>query len=192
MKQYDNVLLEMNRNDNQNEVRNLRAFDEVNDDMAQGRFHINHHHIATSTDRKAVLQYGGLFHVKQFDDFLKVQYDLDHDIIILAIVGTCEDYLFNQQIKDNTENSLFLDDTYYDDRFEKKHVKGLYRYDNMYTKEQINNRRDLYTLNILKMIRKAETLRQQGDIRDDTERRANLSMEEKTKQSIFKKFLNEY
>lgn len=184
--QYQNILLEMNRNDNQNEMRNMRAFDEFNDHMAMGQFKVNNYNVATEADRKAVMINRKMFHVKLLENYLRVDYNLSKEKIILSVIGHSDDYQFNTELKDNTEQSKYIDQNYYSDMEYKNHKKGVYLYDNQYTKEQFSNMFNLENLKIKKLIKQYEKLN--GEEWEEVDKRYEINHEEQTKKSLFKKF----
>ena len=153
MKQYGNIMLEMRKNENSNNERNLRAFNEWEDNLTSGEFSINDYRIASDDDRKGMLKDRVEIVIKLDDQFLKVDYQKQTKKIILSILGYAEDYDFNLLIVDNKETSVFLKDTFYNDNEIKKHNKGYYLYDNAYSKEFFLSNYNYMRLNIRKVIK---------------------------------------
>lgn len=140
LKQYNNIMIEVYKNENANEIRNLRAFDEYKDDMTQAKFVINKHDIANETDRDALSRDRYFIYIRLRDAYLRIDYNLNtSDIIILSVVGYLETYSYCEQLQDKREDVIFLNDKYYDMKHIKKYDNGLYLYDNQYTKEYLEN-----------------------------------------------------
>lgn len=153
LKQYGNIMLEMRKNENSNNERNLRAFNEWEDNLTSGQFTINDYQIASDDDRKEMLKNRVEIVIKLDDQFLKVDYQQQTKKIILSILGYAEDYDFNLLIVDNKETSVFLKDSFYSENEIKKHNKGYYLYDNAYSKEFFLSNHNYMQLNIRKIIK---------------------------------------
>lgn len=151
---YDNVIMELRKNDNANEERNLRAFDETKDPLHEAQFHVNHHQLATEKMRQHILQNPYIFHVKlDGRNYLRVTYNPNIQKPLLSIVAYAQDYDFHTNLADNKPTSKFLNDFYFDENHYKKHDKGLFLYDNNFSKEQILDRLGgIVHLKIFKMI----------------------------------------
>lgn len=148
---YDfNIMLEINRNENANIKRNTRAFDSLNDSMTTGQFETNDYNIATDDDRNHVKRNPRFIYIKLKEDYLKVWFNRDTLHVILSIESTADEpYLYNMQLKDNKEHSTYLKDTYFADNHIKKIDKGLYKFENNFSKNYITT--DFYELNRLKI-----------------------------------------
>lgn len=188
VRKYDNVILEFNRNENANEERNLRAFDEKNDSMTHGEFEVNKHNIATENDRLRINKKPDYLIVKLFNEYLKITYNRDTYEAMLSIISYSPNYDFNYLIKDNNEQSTFLNESFYDNEHERKYNKDIFLFDNVYSKDfilsEMNNYRDLKINKIIKHHASNNTL-------DNFEMREKVYKEnyiENTKKSLFKKF----
>lgn len=188
VKEYDNIILEFNRNDNANEQRNLRAFKEDEDDMTNAEFTINRHNIATEEDRKRINRNPNYLYVKLRQGYLKVTYNQDDFESILSIVSHNKDYHFNTLLKDNTEESLYLNETYYDEGYSRKYDRDVYLFDNMYSKDNIlDGFNEIKELKISKLIKHHYSYNNM----DNFEKREQVYREnylENTKKNLFKKF----
>lgn len=185
LKLYGNVAIEMRYNKSRNEDRNLRAFDEENDRMSQGQFEANNHNIVTDFERKQLSKDRHYLMIKLEQYFLRVDYNLDNKIIVLSVLGFSESYDFNTEIKDNKEKSIFLDDYYYKQSHQKRYEKGLYKFDNNYSRDTITSNLHLMHLNLMKVIKKHELAYKNVD---RTEEKYHDNYIERTKKSLFKKF----
>src|SRR5699024_8067769 len=143
-------MLEIRRNDNQNEIRNTRAFGSDNDSMTTGQFETNDFNIATDDDRNHIKRNPRYIYIKLKSDYLKIWFNPDTLNIILSIESNINDpYLYNMQLKDNKEHSTYLNQKYFDDDHVKRIDKGAYKFDNNFSKNYITT--DFYDLNRLKI-----------------------------------------
>lgn len=143
--------LEMHRNENQNKIRNTRAFGgDVQDAMTTARFETNDFRIATDNDRYLIKRNPRTIYVKLKDAYLKIWFNRDTFDNILSIESNIqEDYHYNMQLKDNTEKSIYLNERYFDDDHIKKIDRGYYLFENNYSKNYITS--DFYELNRLRI-----------------------------------------
>lgn len=154
---YDNVMLEMNKNENANEDRNIRAFKSEDDSMTTGQFERNDYNVASNSEREHIKRNPRKFYVKLRDNYLSVRFNRNTFLIILSIENRMSDdydYIFNMLLKDNKEGSQYLNENYYNDRQYKKIDKGFYLFDNNFSKNFITNDFiELKSLRINKLIR---------------------------------------
>lgn len=133
-----NIILELQKNEHANEVRNTRAFGSENDSMTTGEFETNAFNLATDNDRLLVKRNPRKIYVKLKSDYLKVWYNRDTYTTILSIESSIDvDYQYNLQLKDNKENSIYLSERYFDENHIKKIDRGAYLFDNNYSKNYI-------------------------------------------------------
>jgi len=145
-----NVMLEINRNENVNQQRNTRAFGSENDAMRTGQFDTNDYNLATDNDRVEIKRNPRVIYVKLKNDYLKIWFNRDSLDVILSIESRInEPYQYNMQLKDNKENSIYLNQTYFDDDHIKKIDRGVYLFENNFSKNYITS--DFYGLNRLKI-----------------------------------------
>lgn len=148
---YDfNIMLEINRNENANERRNTRAFGSDNDSMTTAEFETNDHNIASNDDRDHIRKNPRFIYIKLKNDYLKIWFNRDSLKIILSIESfITEPYIYNMQLKDNKEQSTYLNQSYFDDSHIKRIDKGDYKFENNYSKNYITT--DFHELNRLKI-----------------------------------------
>src|SRR5690625_3171073 len=148
---YDfNIMLEINRNENANERRNTRAFGSDNDSMTTAEFETNDHNIASDDDRDHIRKNPRFIYIKIKNDYLKIWFNRDSIKIILSIESfITETYIYNKQLKDNKEQSTYLNQSYFDDSHIKRIDKGDYKFENNYSKNYITT--DFHELNRLKI-----------------------------------------
>jgi len=184
-----NVMLEMNRNEHANEQRNTRAFGLANDSMTTAQFDTNEYNLATESDRLGIKRNPRSLYVKLKKDYLKIWFNRDTLSIILSIESRIvEEYQYNMQLKDNKKDSIFLNESYFDEKHIKKIDKGFYLFENNFSKNYITSDfHALNTLNITKLIR--EFLREETDQTESTskETQFNENYIEQTKKGIMKK-----
>lgn len=137
MKAYGNIILEMRKNAQANQTRNLRAFDTKDDNMTTGEFKINYYRVVTEKERLTIMANPKFIYVKLTSGYLKITYNTTVDLVLLSIVNTAKDYTFNMSLKDNKEGSVYLNETFYDERHYKKYENGLFLFDNNYSKDMI-------------------------------------------------------
>ena len=190
---YGNVMLEMNKNENANDDRNIRAFSSEDDSMTTGQFERNDHNVATPQERNHIKRNPRKFYVKLRDNYLSVSFNRDTFMILLSIENRMSDdydYIFNMLLKDNKETSRYLNEKYYDDNHYKKIDKGKYLFDNNFSKNFITNDFiDLKRLRINKLIR--EYLKDETPELESKEKENQFydNYIEMSKRAIAKKFM---
>lgn len=189
VKQYDNIVLELNKNDNANERRNLRAFNEEQDNMTKAEFNVNNYAVATETERNRINKNPAYIYIKLGNNYLKVIYNVETYETILTITSYNDYYDFNLLMKDNRETSIYLDDTFFSPEFHTKYIKGIYLFDNNYSKDFI-----LDSMNNLKNLRINKVIKQHiaNNTFDNFERNEKVYQEnyiQNTKKALVEKFL---
>lgn len=189
---YDNIVVELNRNDNANEQRNLRAFREFDDELTKAEFEINKHNIATNNDRLRINKNPNYIYIKLRENFMKITYNEKTYESILSIISYHKTYDFNILLKDNKETSKYLDESFYDDEHDRKYNKDIFLFDNMYSKDNIidiySNLKDLRINKIIKYHVTVNNL-------DNFEMKEKIYKEnyiENTKKGLVERFLNDY
>lgn len=187
---YDfNIMLEINKNENANKRRNTRAFDSDDDSMTTGQFETNDYTIATDSDRQLIRRNPRFIYVKLREDFLKIWFNRNTLDIILSIESFIEgEYHYNLQLKDNRENSIYLNESYFDERHVRRIDKGQYLFENNFSKNYITS--DFGELNYLKINKIIREF-----LRSDSEQMEQESKEkqfeenyiEQTKRSLMRK-----
>lgn len=152
---YKNVMLEMHRNENANEHRNTRAFENSDDSMSTGQFETNNYNIANEGDRDHIRKNPRFIYVKLVDRYLKIWFNRDTLKIILSIESAIEEpYTYNMLLKDNKEHSKYLNEKYFDDNHLKKIDKGMYKFENNYSRDFITSTHNgIDRLKINKLVR---------------------------------------
>ena len=187
---YDfNVMLEINRNENANERRNTRAFGSGDDAMTTARFESNSHNVATDNDRNHVKRNPRVIYVKVKNDFIKIWFNADTLSTILSVEHSIDGtYQYNLLLKDNRENSQFLNEKYFDEKHFKRIDRGDYLFNNKFSKDYITSDfNGLNELRINKLIR--ETLRKDNESVEvlSKEKQFEENYIEKTKRGLMRK-----
>lgn len=152
-KRYGNICLEINKNENVNTIRNLRAFSEDKDGLTNADFKSNQFNIANEKDFIEVKKDYEYIIVKiDNNNYLRIEYNKITLQCVLSITINENDYNFNTEIKDNKDNSIYLSKKYYKEKFTKKYVNNLFLFKNEYSKNYILSDYRLSTLNIYKLL----------------------------------------
>lgn len=187
IQQYDTLMLEMLRNDQSNEQRNIRAFKNVNNAMDSGQFNFNKYNISTRDQKKNIMLISDVIYVKVGRKYLKIIYNKKTYEVILSIINFNNDYQFNTMMIDNTDTSVFLKDSFFNVEHEKKHEKGLYLYENSFSKEYIMNDPIILQMKIMKIIGYYEEEKKE-DVLEENIRIRSYNHLENTKRRLFEKF----
>lgn len=157
-KVYDNVYLEMFRNENQNEKMNSRALRFVGNAPSSGEFQINKTYIARDIDRNRVEMNGfSYFNIKLEEGFILVKYNLKTRETLLSYKPKADKYDYCTNIKDYKEGVKFLKETYFKETHWKSHQRGRYLYENEFTKTLIVNDSQLISLKIWRLVAEHRT-----------------------------------
>lgn len=186
-----NIMLEMNKNVNANEIRNTRAFDSGEDAMTTGQFEKNDFRIANSNDRNLIKRNPRFINIKLKAEYLKIWFNRDSLEIILSIQSTLEEdeeYQYNLLLKDNKKESTYLNEKYFDDNHIKKIDKGAYLFENNFSKNYITtDYHDLNRLKIHKIIREFLITDSEKVERASKEKQFERNYIEETKRSLLNK-----
>lgn len=194
-RQYNNIYLEMRRNDNSNEKRNTRAFSSDNDAMTTGEFDFNNYNLADDNLRNHIAKNGNYFHIKMRDYFAKIMYNINDYTTNIKIVPTCDNYTFCTEVSDVKDNARYLKTSkYYNERNPKRyyHKSNLY-FDNAYSKQFILTDPQFIELDINKCVRTHITQERMisGNYAREFERHEKMYNDnyiERTKRNLVKRF----
>lgn len=190
VKQYKNIYLEMLRNDNANDERNLRAFNETDDQMTMGQFEINAFNLASDEDRTQVLNKQRTIIIKLDFNYLKIDYNFETYKTILSITGYQPSYDYNINLKDNTKNSTYLKDSYYSANHEKRYNRQAYLFDNNFSKDFITNNSRFKQIKIMTLQSENEMKFAQLSSFERNELNYNERYKEQTKRNLVRKFFD--
>lgn len=184
------IALEINRNENTNELRNTRAFGSNKDSMTTAQFQTNDYLIATDNDRNHIKKNPRTIFIKLKNDYLKIFFNPDDLTTILSIETTMtkDHYDYNQQLKDNTVSSIYLNESYYNEDHIKKYDRGFYLFENNYSKNTITSEHNnLNWIRINKIIREYMRKDNQQNEIDSKEQQFKDNYIEQTKKGLIKK-----
>ena len=188
---YDfNIALEINRNENTNELRNTRAFGSKNDSMSTAQFQTNDFLIATENDKNHIKINPRTIFIKLKNDYLKIWFNPEDLTTILSIETTItkDHYDYNQQLKDNTVSSIYLNESYYNENNIKKYDHGFYLFENNFSKNTITSENNnLNWIRINKIIREYMRKDNQQNEIESKEQQFKDNYIEQTKRGLLKK-----
>ena len=188
---YDfNIALEINRNENTNELRNTRAFGSKNDSMTTAQFQTNDFLIATENDKNHIKINPRTIFIKLKNDYLKIWFNPEDLTTILSIETTMtkDHYDYNQQLKDNTVSSIYLNESYYNENHIKKYDRGFYLFENNFSKNTITSEHNnLNWIRINKIIREYMRKDNQQNEIESKEQQFKDNYIEQTKRGLLKK-----
>lgn len=163
VRQYDNILIELRKNDNVNNKKNLRAFDSSNDAMTTAQFNFNDYQLTNSNDMQYIQKNSDFFYIKTDLGYLKIIFNVNDLRTDIKFVPYVENYQFCTEIDDVKSDVIFLDERYYDyDNHHKQYYKkgSFITFDNAYSKQFVLDNPDLIALRIKKVIKRYFKTRQ--------------------------------
>jgi len=157
--------------------------------MTTAQFETNDYLLATDSDRLKIKRNPRCIYVKLKSDYLKIWFNRDTLDVILSIESRIDEaYQYNMQLKDNKEDSIYLNEKYFDDKHIKKIDKGDYLFENNFSKNYITS--DFYDLNRLKInkliLEFLRTDNEQKEI-ESKEKQFKENYIEQTKKGLMKK-----
>lgn len=179
IQKYDNVVLEMRKNTTGQENKNNRIFKHVtNNESITGKFTVNDWQIKTPNENDFN------FVIKTRDKYIVVF--CGQCVIIKAQGYMSKDYIYNTDIKDNSNSSEYLDfDKYYRDDMYRLYNKGKVFFANPFSKEYVLT--NYPNLDIVKLARKQHI---QFDQVNTQVQMFNETQETKFKKALLSKFLS--
>ena len=163
VRQYNNILIELRKNDNVNNKKNLRAFDSQNDAMTTAQFDFNDYQLTNSNDMQYIQKNSDFFYIKTDLGYLKIIFNVNDLRTDIKFVPYVENYQFCTEIDDVKSDVIFLDERYYDyDNHHKQYYKkgSFITFDNAYSKQFVLDNPDLIALRIKKVIKRYFKTRQ--------------------------------
>src|SRR5699024_10960701 len=142
-------------------------------------------------DRDYVKRNPRSIYVKLKDNYMRIWFNRDVKVIILAIESRIEtNYQYNMQLKDNRSDSIFLNDSYFSEDHIKKIDRDEYLFDNKFSKNVITG--DFYGLHHVKINKTIrEVLKTDNDQTEveSKERQFKENYIEQTKRGLMKKLM---
>lgn len=190
--EFGTIALENHFNKETNKNINTNAFGTKDSSMYTGQFKVNRYNILTKEEKQAIDSNKQFFFINFGGTFIKVVYNqktYKSYLSVESFLPSEYDYQFNSEISDNTENSVFLKESFYDEEHIKKYEKGMYLFDNVYTKEFITDNSYLASLKINKLISYYKTFMLK-DVITESEKVIKDNYMEKSLESLVEKFGN--
>lgn len=190
IRQYNNILIELRKNDNVNNKKNLRAFDSSNDAMTTAQFNFNDYQLTSDNDMQYIQKNGDFFFIKTEFGYLKIIFNVNDLRTNIKFTPYVENYQFCTQIDDVKNDVIYLDEKYYD---YEKHFKQYYKkgsfitFDNAYTKSFVLDNDDLIALRIKKVIKRYFKTRQTTE--PDIDKIYENNYIERSKRAILKRLM---
>jgi len=157
--------------------------------MTTAQFETNDYNIATDNDRNHIKKNPRFIYIKLKDDYLKIWFNRDTLTIILSIESRIDEpYLYNMQLKDNKEHSIYLNESYFGDKHIKKIDRGVYLFENNFSKNYITT--DFHELNRLKINKIIREFLRNDDEKKEIESKEKQFKDnylEETKRGLMKK-----
>lgn len=179
IKKYDNVVLEMRKNVNGQENKNNRLFKHVNNNESiTGKFTVNDWQLKTPEETEFN------FVVKTKDKFLVV---FCGQSVIIRVQGYMpKNYIYNTDIKDNSDSSVYLDpEKYYREDMYRLYNKGKLFFANPFSKEYV-----LMNYPLLDIVKLAKNQKNKINEINTQEAIFNESQETRFKKALLTKFLS--
>ena len=151
MKKYNNVLLELRRNDSRNDGKNTRAFPDKYDSDVTGEFEFSNYQLITEEQYLTIFQRSKSVKVK-LDNKLMLHFIKYNSTMVLSIERSdnTEEYCIN--LYDETETCKYLKDRYYNPDFVSKYEKGLFKFKDAFSKKYIQKDTNLMSINLYKLL----------------------------------------
>lgn len=189
-RQYNNILIELRKNKNVNDKKNLRAFDSSNDAMTTAEFNFNDYQLTSPNDMQYIQKNSNFFFIKTEFGYLKIIFNVNDLRTDIKYVPYTEKYQFCTQIDDVKKDVIYLDDKYYDyDNHHKQYYKkgSFITFDNAYSKQFVLDNPDLIALRIKKVIKKY--FKTQQTVEPDIDKIYEDNYIERSKRAILKRLM---
>lgn len=148
---YDNKCLEMRKNEHANDSKNMRAFDSQEDAMNTGEFTFNNYNIATDTEIQNIRKTSKRFNIDFGDYLLKVEFDNERNVL-LKIIPFENNYLFTYNVNNLKNGVYYLKENFFSENHIKKYQKGIFLYEDAFSKQIISDSELIMSLKIQKCI----------------------------------------
>lgn len=155
IQKYQNKILELRRNDNVNETKNMRAFDDEEDANVSGQFNFSKY-LLVSENEYAKTEIDAQYARIDLGDNKSLYFISNNGIEILSI-ETCngtEKYCLN--LRDETESKEFLTEKFYSKRFKKYYEKNVFLFKDSFSKSYIQQDENLMMINLYKCLSEKE------------------------------------
>lgn len=141
IRKFDNIIIEMRKNENTNKKRNLRAFANDGDEsMDNAQFNFNRYKLASKGIKKDIMKNFDEFVIQDKQVFIQVRFSPENFKMILKVIPFSYTPYYTTTLNNQSEKCKFLNENYFNPLFIKKHENNdLIYYENSYTKNYILN-----------------------------------------------------
>lgn len=151
MKRYNNVLLELRRNDSRNDGKNTRAFPDEYDSDVTGQFEFSNYKLVSEEQYIQLFQHSKSVKIK-LQEKLMLHFIKNNGKMVISIERSDNTEQYCIELADEKENCQYLKDKYYKNTFIKKHEKGLFLYKDSFSKTYVQRDTRLMSINLFKLI----------------------------------------
>lgn len=155
IQKYQNKILELRRNDNVNETKNMRAFDDEEDANVSGQFNFSKY-LLVSENEYSKTEIDAQYARIDLGDNKSLYFISKNGVEILSI-ETCngtEKYCLN--LRDETDNKEYLTEKYFSNRFKKYYEKNVFLFKDSFSKSYIQQDDNLMMINLYKCLSEKE------------------------------------
>lgn len=157
IQKYQNKILELRRNDNVNETKNMRAFDDEEDSNVSGQFNFSKYLLVSENEYSKAEINAQYARIDLGDN--KALYFISNNGTEILSIETCngtEKYCLN--LRDETESKEFLTENYYSKRFKKYYEKNIFLFKDSFSKSYIQQDENLMMINLYKCLSTKENI----------------------------------
>lgn len=147
-RKFENIIIEMRKNENTNKKRNLRAFANDGDEsMDNAQFNFNRYKLASKKIKKELFMNYDELVIQDKQTFIQVRFNPETMLMILKVIPYSYTPYFTTTLNNQSETCKYLNESYYSQFFIDKHENNdVIFYDNSFTKNYVLN--NLVTLNL--------------------------------------------
>lgn len=183
LKVFDNIAIELKRNDNVNEVKTTSLFDNKDTSDFTGEFNINSFNVLDYKDYLFFKEKGQTITIdisEENNNMLEVTYYNDKYVLSVKTKKNTCDYCLNLSNKSN--KCVYLTNKFFSDRYYKKYEKDIILYENNFTKNYVTESDILMSIKLNKLFNYDKNIKEKNEIQKDT-------YIEKTLESLKNKFI---
>lgn len=148
MRKFDNICIEMRKNENTNKKRNLRAFANDGDEsMDNAQFNFNRYKLASKKLKESIAFDFDEYVIQDKQTFIQVRFSMKQKKMILKVIPYSYKPYYTTTLNNQSATCQYLNERFYHPYFINKHENNdsIY-YENSFTKNYVLN--NLITLNL--------------------------------------------
>lgn len=181
VKQYNNVLLEMKKNEHRNDGKNLRAFHDPNDSDVTGEFKFDNYMLTTPQGYIQAMSGGEKIKIR-IDPLTMYTILRSKGRYVLGIEKADNDEQYTLSLNDCNENRILLTERNMKDNLYKRFEKGMFQFKDAFSKEYITIHPELQRINFYKLFSKKS-------IEITHEEVYNEAIKEKELKALYERFM---